>query len=425
MNEVELRHERRSSSLEGTSIPRIALLTGGGDKHYAFGLASALTSKDIFIDFVGSDQLASPTVEDNPRINFLNLHGNQNPHVNPFAKVRRITLYYFRLLWFAATANAAVFHILWNNKVESFDRTFLLLYYKLCGRRVVFTAHNVNAAKRDAVDNWINRFTLYLQYKLVDHIFVHTKRSGDEIQSDFRVHPTKISLIPYGINDVVRDSDLSASDAKRRLALKSSNLTILFFGQIAPYKGLEYLLAAFTQLQKQSSDYQLIIAGKPKWDNVYWKRMEKIIAEAGIEARVTQRIGFVPDEQIEWYFKAADVLVLPYTHIFQSGVLFLAYSFGLPVIATDVGSLKEEIVEGQTGFVCAPRDSAGLAKTIHRYFASELYRNLENGRAEIKQFANERYSWSKVAAITAAIYSELLSAGEGSRSSPRRRAGIP
>ena len=82
------------------------------------------------------------------------------------------------------------------------------------------------------------------------------------------------------------------------------------------------------------------------------------------EDRVIEKIEYVPDEATELYFKAADVLVLPYVRVFQSGVLFLGYSFGLPVIAADVGSLKEEIVEGKTGFVFKPQDSSDLARTI-------------------------------------------------------------
>ena len=90
-------------------------------------------------------------------------------------------------------------------------------------------------------------------------------------------------------------------------------------------------------------------------------------------------------------------------------MLFLGYSFGLPAIAADVGSLKNEIVEGETGFVFKPRDSADLARKIGQYFNSELFRNLETRRAEIKAYANEQYSWDKVAAITIAVYSNLLS----------------
>ncbi|HXC35986.1 MAG TPA: glycosyltransferase, partial [Candidatus Acidoferrales bacterium] len=132
------------------------------------------------------------------------------------------------------------------------------------------------------------------------------------------------------------------------------------------------------------------------------------IAQKGIDSQIIKRIEFIPDDETERYFKAADVLVLPYTHIFQSGVLFLGYSFGLPVIATDVGSLKDEIVEGRTGFVCRPKDPMALAKAIQSYFCSDLYKNLESRREDIKGYANERYSWCKVAAITTNVYAQVL-----------------
>ena len=78
-------------------------------------------------------------------------------------------------------------------------------------------------------------------------------------------------------------------------------------------------------------------------------------------------------------------LVLPYRHIYQSGVLFLGHSFGLPVLAADVGSLKDDIVEGKTGFVFRPEDPDDLARVIEQYFASDLYADLNNRRKEIRR----------------------------------------
>lgn len=400
--------QRRNSVEEKTNVTRIALLTGGGDKHYAFGLATALTSKNVFIDFIGSDELASPTLDSNPSINFLNLRGDQNQKASLIKKIGRITLYYLRLLWFGATARATIFHILWNNKLEPFDRTILLLYYKLFRRRVVFTAHNVNAAKRDRVDNLINRSTLYIQYHLVDHIFVHTDKMKAELEEEFGVPSAKISVIPYGINNMVPVSSLSAAEARRQLGVKGGDFAMLFFGLIAPYKGLEFLLDALSELLKKCHRYRLIIAGEPKWNDAYWKKMKYVITRTGIEAQIIQRIEYIPDEEIEVFFKAADVLILPYTHIFQSGVQFLAYNFGLPVIATDVGSLKETVVEGRTGFICAPCDSVDLAKTIERYFRSDFFCKLEQQRPLIKEHADAEYSWEKVATITERVYSNLI-----------------
>ena len=183
---------------------------------------------------------------------------------------------------------------------------------------------------------------------------------------------------------------------------------LLFFGQIAPYKGLHYLISAFDELVREDRNYRLIIAGRPKWSGAYWTEVKEAIVESEDGDRIIERIEFIPDEETEIYFKAADVLILPYVDIFQSGVLFLGYNFGLPAIVTDVGSLKEEIVEGRTGFVCKPKDSSDLAATIRRYFESPLFRGLDRHRSLIREFADDRYSWSKVAARTTRVYSQLL-----------------
>jgi len=111
------------------------------------------------------------------------------------------------------------------------------------------------------------------------------------------------------------------------------------------------------------------------------------------------------------YFKAADLLMLPYTHIYQSGVLFLGYSFGLPVVATDVGALREEIIEGRTGFICRPEDSVDLARAIETYFSSDLYKDLNNRRQEIRKYALERHSWDVVGQLTGNVYAKLLGDG--------------
>src|SRR6185436_14841474 len=127
-----------------------------------------------------------------------------------------------------------------------------------------------------------------------------------------------------------------------------------------------------------------------------------------VRERTVLRMEFIPDEEMELYLKAADVTVLPYTRIFQSGVLFLAYSFGLPVIASDVGSLREDVVEGETGFICKPEDSLDLAKTIERYFSSNLYRDLDRRRGHIREYVRERHSWDTVGERTRSVYADAL-----------------
>jgi glycosyltransferase involved in cell wall biosynthesis len=105
------------------------------------------------------------------------------------------------------------------------------------------------------------------------------------------------------------------------------------------------------------------------------------------------------------------VVALPYKHIFQSGVLFMAYSFGLPVIATDVGSLREDVAEGQTGFLCSPGDPDALAEAIEKYFESPLFRSLGDKREDIRDYARRRNSGDLVGDITRGVYAGLLGAG--------------
>src|SRR5258708_39584212 len=120
-------------------------------------MAMALSSAGTFVDFIGSDELESPELLNNSQIRFLNLRGDQRPDAGAAKKLVRVVVYYLRLLGYATRAEAKIFHILWNNKFQLFDRTALMLYYKLLGKKIPFTVHNVNAGQRDANDTWLNR----------------------------------------------------------------------------------------------------------------------------------------------------------------------------------------------------------------------------------------------------------------------------
>jgi glycosyltransferase involved in cell wall biosynthesis len=386
----------------------VALLTGGADKPYALGLASCLISEGVAFDFVGSDAIDGPELHHSTHVRFLNLRGDQRPDVGIIRKLLRIVRYYVRLICYGATAKPKVFHILWNNKLEVFDRTLLLLYYRVLGKRIAFTAHNVNAARRDGNDTVLNRLTLRVQYRMVDHIFVHTERMKRELRTHFGVSDQKTTVIPFGMNSTVPNTALTSVEARQRLGLIAREKAVLFFGNIAPYKGLEYLVEAMEMLARTGHDYRLIIVGSPNNYASYWEQVQQQISRLGLHCHIIERIEFVPDEDTEIYFKCADVLVLPYTHISQSGVLVLGYNFGLPVIASDVGSFREDILEGRTGYVFRPRDPADLAKTIEVYFSSALFRELENRREEIRAYANDRFSWNKAGEMTKKLYEKLL-----------------
>ncbi|HEV2247458.1 MAG TPA: glycosyltransferase family 4 protein [Terriglobia bacterium] len=386
----------------------VALLTGGTDRHYAYGLATSLVTKGVRLDVVGGPGIDGPEMHDTPGLNFLDLWRTSQSGTGVLKKGTRLLANYIRLIAYAWKAKPGILHILWNSRIQLVDRVILMLYYKMLGKKIVMTAHNVNEARRDGRDSVKNRLSLKVQYRLADHLFVHTERMKDELVKEFGVAAEAVTIIPYGINNAVPNAGVTADEAKRRLGIQASERTILFFGNMRPSKGLDYLLAAVEQLHAEDLRYRLIVAGQPlrQYDD-YWQRVQMMIRRLEESGSLILRNEFIPDQDVALYFAAADVAALPYSDIFQSGVLFLSYSFGLPVVATDVGSLRDDIIEGRTGFLCRPRDVSSLAEAIRKYFESALYRELNDRKQEIREYAHGRHSWSNVAAATHAVYWEL------------------
>ena len=287
----------------------VSLLTGGGDRPYALGLANELIAKRVSLDLIGSNDLECEDFHGNPRVNFLNLRGDQRSDASIGRKVYRVLAYYAKLIRYAATSKPKIFHILWNNKFELFDRVILMLYYKALGKKIALTVHNVNIRKRDSNDTPLNRFTLRTQYQLADHIFVHTERMKMDLVEEFGVRRAAITVIPFGINNAVPNTSLSSGEARRRLGIPEDKKAILFFGNIAPYKGLEYLVRSFHNHLGGRDDYRLIIAGKPKNCEEYWKGIREAIGNGIQKGQVLLKCDYIADEEIEIYFKAADVLV--------------------------------------------------------------------------------------------------------------------
>ena len=391
---------------------QVGLLTGGIDKPYVFGLSLALASKDVGVDLIGSDEVDAPELHTRPGIRFLNLRGDQSHDASVLTKVARVLVYYARLVRYALVSKAGVFHVLWNNRFEVFDRTLLLLFYRLLGKKIVLTAHNINTRKRDGTDSVFNRLTLKIQYRLADHIFVHTQGMKAELLKDYGVRERATTVIPLGFNNSVPHTQLTSAEARQALGIAEDEKAILFFGRIGPYKGLEHLVAAFQQLASRGQGYRLIVVGEPKiGSEQYVEEIRQAIrGDVRSSEAVIQRIEFVRDDETEIYFKAADVLALPYTQAYQSGVLVLSYTFGLPVIAADIGSFRDDVVEGKTGFMSEPANPRALADAIEKYFESDLFRTLPARREEIEGYARANYSWDMVGETTRNVYLHLLPA---------------
>jgi len=174
-------------------------------------------------------------------------------------------------------------------------------------------------------------------------------------------------------------------DAHEQLELDEGKKTLLFFGLIRDYKGLDLLIAAMLLLDES---YQLIIAGESYGD---FGKYRQAIESSPARSRIKALNRYIADDEVSQLFSAADLLVTPYRSATQSGVIPIAYHFDLPVLATDVGGLKESIERAGTGLVCHPTPES-LAEGIQKFFQSEKEMFITNIRKEKKELSWETFA---------------------------------
>jgi glycosyltransferase involved in cell wall biosynthesis len=236
----------------------------------------------------------------------------------------------------------------------------------------------------------------------VDNIIVHSAYIQQKLQKEFNVPDKRICIIPHGNFDFyVPQNLITSGEARFHLNILSSEDVILFFGFIREYKGLDLLLDSFSKASFSNSSLRLIIAGEPGNKTLY-EKYEKLINNSEAKEKITYNFSYIPMEQIQLYFRAADFVVLPYKNIDHSGIIHLAYSFAKPIIATKVGDFPETIEEGKSGYLVEKNNSDALAKCILNAF------NNRNKISQMGKFANElsvtKYSWKDIAKKTIALY---------------------
>lgn len=195
---------------------------------------------------------------------------------------------------------------------------------------------------------------------LADRLIVHNRFSFAQLTSGSgaALH-NKVKIIPHGNYHQLVVADVSKIQARKTLGLSDELIYLLFFGQIKDVKGLDILLKAMPGLPE---NVHLVIAGKP-WKNDF-AAYQVLINELHIDSRVLQRIGFIDDSDRDLYFRACDILILPYKQIYQSGVMLMAMSYRIPIIASDLLPIKETIDDGKTGLLFRSEDANDLARVI-------------------------------------------------------------
>jgi glycosyltransferase involved in cell wall biosynthesis len=265
----------------------------------------------------------------------------------------------------------------------------LVLTLRSMALKVVVTAHNVLPHERSRLSLLALRF-IYMRSAA---IIVHSHHCRNQLLSEFGARVAdKAAIIDHG--DYMMLAGVTVSHA-----VPAGPFTVLFFGFIRQYKGLDVLLRAVGAMRAKGRDCRLLVVGHPVEP---FAPYEALMRELGIASVTECVLDYVPLDAISGYFNRSSCVVLPYIDASQSGVLQLAYAFSKPVVATRVGGLPEAVIEGASGLLVAAGDHAGLAAALTRLLDDPaLCRRLSDGAAEL---AKTRFAWSSIARLTVSAY---------------------
>jgi glycosyltransferase involved in cell wall biosynthesis len=224
----------------------------------------------------------------------------------------------------------------------------------------------------------------------------------EELVKDFGVKKSKIVYIPHGHYMEYAES-ATKEESVNYLKLSSDRPIILFFGQIKKVKGVGVLITAMKDVVKSHPNALCVIAGKVWHDD--FSEYQKLIDEYELNNNIRTDIRFIPDEEIKYYFNAADIVALPYLQIYQSGVVLLGYAYEKPIVATTEGEFLTVVKNQETGLLVPANNSAELAKAIIWYLDNPLL-----GREMAikgKQDIANRLSWDAIANSVKDAYEKL------------------
>jgi len=233
------------------------------------------------------------------------------------------------------------------------------VHKRVKGAKQISILHNVIPHEKRFFDTWANK-------KFLKHCDGFVVLSDAVLKDLQQLVPNakylRVDHPVYNQFGTLKDR----SDAIGQLGLSSEKKYILFFGFIRDYKGLDLLIEA---MRSVPAEYELVIAGEAYGS---FDKYTTQIEEGGVSGRVHIFNTYISDDEVTNYFSAADVCVLPYKGATQSGITAIAHHFNVPIIATDVGGLKENTKHERTGLIVNRPNATEISEAINRYFLENL-----------------------------------------------------
>jgi len=345
----------------------------------------------LFTKYLSNDEQGSG----DPDIKQLFYYGFQTKFMKKLPKKLFLALkgvsHFFSLiiLWFALKSfKPDAIHFQWA-PLPVMDRFFIPLFRKIAP--TILTVHdsspfnNNPSSKLQAIGS-IEIFNKF------DHLIVHTK-SAVKTLADHGINKSKLSIVQHGFLDSGTDNSAPKSDS-------SPIMDFLLFGQIKPYKGVDIIINALSDMPADMrAKCHVNIVGSPKMD---MQPLFDLAENLGVESSITWDLRFIKDNEIGELFSNADAMILPYRDIDASGVLMQLIPVGRPIIAARIGLFAEILEDGKHGYLIDQNDAKGLANSMvllinDRKLSTQMGKNVAN-------LQNTIPSWQEIGKATCEIY---------------------
>jgi glycosyltransferase involved in cell wall biosynthesis len=267
---------------------------------------------------------------------------------------------------------------------------------RILGAKIVWTVHNITSHEADFP--WLEKWLGGIVASLVNHLIVHSDSNREVVVSQYKICTTSISVIPHGHYKDFYGPLVPRAEARLQLKLPETPRIYLNFGLLRPYKGTDILLETWAQHHKKNNKDLLVIAGKP-YSEEYKIKLRQVISGIG---GVSLFDHFIADDMVNLFLSSADIFVLPFVSVLNSGSLLLAMSYGKPVIAPDFGGLSETLGSA-SALLYSCKNEHGLLNAFGKSTAINLA-----SLGELTSQECEKFNWSTVAEKTIDVYKKVL-----------------
>ena len=367
---------------------------GSSHHFYLFGQATGLINSDVNVSLYTNSQTIDPLIKN---LNFFTFYGDIFSFKNKFISAFKYFFGSLRSHVHARFYGSKVFHY------HIFGFSILVLFNmiiaKILGGKIVLTVHDVRSFAN------INSSKIYTKfiYALASSVLTHNIFSKNEIIKYYKNLERKICIVPHGnyLPFITHNNDQLS--ARQKINVDINSKVILFFGMIKKVKRLDFLLESMPEIIKGCSNVNLLIAGKP-WQDDFLK-YQKIIDDLKINDHCTLHINFIKSDDLKYYYSASDLIILPYSKIYQSGVLMMSLSFGKAVVLSDLEPFKEVVEDLKSALFFNSGDKNNLAEVVLKALKDDSLRNrIGDGGLDLMK---KKFSWNNIGELTKDAYLKM------------------